>query len=97
MNIDWELIGFIVQVCGLILIPFTLWLVKTVMAHNNKLALLEQKINDSVSNRLTILEKKMDGVDIKMESINNNIVKNNTILDHLCAQMSHLIQRVERE
>ena len=97
MTINWELIGFILQICGLVLIPFTIWLVKTVMTHNNKLALLEQKVNDSVSSRLTMLEKKMDTVDVKIELINTNIVKNNTILDNLCAQMNHLIQRVERE
>lgn len=97
MNLDWNLIGFIVQIIAIVLIPFTIWLLKTVMGHANKLSLLEQKINDSISCRLTTLETKMSGVEVKMESINNNIVKNNTILDHLCAQLNHLIQRIERE
>ena len=97
MNLDWNLIGFIVQIIAIVLIPFTIWLLKTVMGHATKLSLLEQKVNDSVSGRLTTLENKMSGVEIKMEVINSNIVKNNTILDHLCQQVNHLIQRIDNE
>lgn len=93
---DWNIINFILQIIAMLLIPFTVWLLKTVMAHANKLSLLEQKVNDSVSNRLNSLEAKMANFENKLEAVNLNIVKNNTILDHLSQNISHVIKKMEQ-
>jgi len=97
MNWDWELINFIVKIIAVVLIPFTIWLLKTVMNHANKLALLEQKVNDSVSTRLQSLETKMGTFETKLEAVHLNIAKNNAILDHLNQNITYIIQKMDKE
>lgn len=97
MNWNWDSINFILQIIAIVLIPFTAWLLKTVAAHGNKLSLLEQKVNDSVSNRLQALETKMNNFETKLEAININIAQNNTILDHLTQKITYLTEKLDNE
>ena len=97
MNWNWDLINFIFQLVAIILIPFTIWLLKTVMNHSNKLSLLEQKVNDSVSTRLQSLETKMNTFETKLETVHLNIAKNNAILDHVNQNVTYLIQKIDKE
>lgn len=96
MNWNWDLINFIFQLVAIVLIPFTIWLLKTVMNHANKLALLEQKVNDSVSTRLQSLETKMNTFETKLETVHLNIAKNNAILDHVNQNLTYLIQKMDK-
>lgn len=96
MNWNWDTINFGLQIAALVLIPFTAWLLKTVMAHGSKLSLLEQKVNDSVSSRLLALESKMNNFETKLESININIAQSNTILDHLSQKISYLTEKLDK-
>jgi uncharacterized coiled-coil protein SlyX len=97
MNWNWDSINFVLQIVAIILIPFTAWLLKTVMTHGSKLSLLEQKVNDSVSNRLQALETKMHNFETKLEAININIAQNNTILDHLTQKITYLTEKLDNE
>lgn len=94
---DWELINFILKIAAVVLIPFTIWLLKTVMNHANKLSLLEQKVNDSVSTRLQSLESKITTFENKLETVHLNIAKNNAILDHVNQNVTYLIQKIDKE
>lgn len=95
---EWkDIVNLILQAALAILLPFLVWLIKTVMGHNNKIALLEQQMNDSVSTRLSKLENKMDSFDSKLETVHVNIAKNNVILDHLNGQITYLIRKMEKE
>lgn len=95
---EWkDIVNLILQASLAIILPFLVWLIKTVMGHNNKLALLEQQMNDSVSTRLSKLENKMDNFDSKLETVHVNIAKNNVILDHLNGQITYLIRKMEKE
>ena len=96
MNWNWDLINFIVQLIAIVLIPITIWLLKTVMTHANKLALLEQKVNDSVSTRLQSLETKMNTFETKLETVHLNIAKNNAILDHVNQNITYLIKKMDK-
>jgi len=97
MTWDWELINFILKIAAVVLIPFTIWLLKTVMNHANKLSLLEQKVNDSVSTRLQSLESKIITFENKLETVHLNIAKNNAILDHVNQNVTYLIQKIDKE
>ena len=97
MNWNWDSINFILQIVAIVLIPFTAWLLKTVAAHGSKLSLLEQKVNDSVSNRLQALETKMHNFETKLEAININIAQNNTILDHLTQKITYLTEKLDND
>jgi|688.fasta_scaffold810673_1 hypothetical protein len=94
---SWDIINFILQIVAIILIPFTIWLLKTVIDHSSKLSLLEQKVNDSVSIRLQSLETKINAFETKLESVHVNIAKNNAILDHLNQNVTYIIKKMDKE
>lgn len=63
-----ELIKTLLEIAALIFLPVVAWLLKTVISHNRKLDLLEQKVNAEINRRLEVMERKIDTFDNKIES-----------------------------
>ena len=63
----FEFIKVILEIAGLIFLPVTLYLIKMVLNHSNKLQLLEEKVNSELHRRLDIVERKLDIFDNKLE------------------------------
>jgi len=63
-----ELIKTLLEIAALIFLPVVAWLLKTVVSHNRKLDLLEQKVNAEINRRLEVMERKIDTFDNKIES-----------------------------
>jgi heme/copper-type cytochrome/quinol oxidase subunit 2 len=63
-----ELIKTLLEIAALIFLPVVAWLLKTVVSHNRKLDLLEQKVNAEINRRLEVMERKIDTFNNKIES-----------------------------
>ncbi len=63
-----ELIKTLLEIAALVFLPVVAWLLKTVVSHNRKLDLLEQKVNAEIGRRLEVMERKIDTFDNKIES-----------------------------
>jgi hypothetical protein len=63
-----ELIKTLLEIAALVFLPVVAWLLKTVVSHNRKLDLLEQKVNAEINRRLEVMERKIDTFDNKIES-----------------------------
>ena len=62
-----ETIKLILEISALIFLPVVAWLLKTVVSHNRKLDLLEEKVNAEINRRLEVMERKIDTFDNKIE------------------------------
>ena len=63
-----ELVKTLLEITALVFLPIVAWLLKTVVSHNRKLDLLEQKVNAEINRRLEVMERKIDTFDNKIES-----------------------------
>ena len=68
MENTWELVKEITQFFGMVALPLIAWVLRTIVKHGGKLAMLEEKVNDSVSRRLDSLENKVDGLETKIDN-----------------------------
>ena len=65
---DWETIKGIIEVVAMLLIPVIGWVFHTVTKHGRKLIMLEEKVKDSIQRRLSSLETKVDGIEVKIDN-----------------------------
>ena len=68
MEDTWELVKEITQFFGMVALPLIAWVLRTIVKHGGKLAMLEEKVNDSISRRLDSLENKVDGLETKIDN-----------------------------
>jgi len=72
-----DLVKTLLEITALVFLPVVAWLLKTVVSHNRKLDLLEEKVNAEINRRLEVMERKIDTFDNKIESkidkMENNI------------------------
>ncbi len=63
----FEFIKVILEIAGLVFLPITLYLIKMVLNHSQKIQLLEEKVNAELHRRLDVVERKIDTFDNKIE------------------------------
>ena len=64
----WEMIKGIIETVAILLVPVIGWVFHTVTKHGRKIIMLEEKVKDSIDRRLTSLEQKVDGIEIKIDN-----------------------------
>jgi len=64
----WETIKGIIEIAALLLVPVIGWVFHTVTKHGRKIIMLEEKVRDSIQRRLSSLETKVDGIEIKIDN-----------------------------
>jgi predicted nuclease with TOPRIM domain len=74
MNETWEFIESIARLVGMFAIPLFSWVVFNLIQQGKQIIILEQKVNDSLNNRMTSLEKTVGEVEEKIDRIDSNIV-----------------------
>ena len=74
MNEAWELTESIAKLIGMFAIPLFSWVAFNLMQQGKQIIVLEQKVNDSLNNRLTSIEKTVGEVEEKIDRIDSNIV-----------------------
>jgi hypothetical protein len=83
MPIDFlDTVKIILEIAALVFLPIVAWLLKTVVSHNRKIDLLEEKVNAEINRRLDIMERKIDSFDNKIEQKIDKLEMNlNTKID----------------
>jgi len=75
MNETWDLIRNITEVIGMFAVPIFSWVVYTLIQQGKQIIVLEQKVNESLNQRLQRVEKRVSGVEEKLEEIGDNVVE----------------------
>lgn len=75
MNETWNLIRNVTEVVGMFAIPVFSWVVYTLVQQGKQIIVLEQKVNESLNQRLQRVEKRVSGVEEKLEEIAENVVE----------------------
>ncbi len=56
-------------------VPIFTWVVYTLVQQGKQIIVLEQKVNDSLNNRLGRLEKRVGSVEDKIDEIGENVMQ----------------------
>jgi len=83
MTEAWELIRHVAEVLGMIFLPILGWMLLTLTNHSKKIILLEERVNETITNRLTSLEKSFKDLDKKVDANHDLINKIDSNVDRL--------------
>ena len=75
MTEAWELIRHVAEVLGMVFLPILGWMLLTLTNHSKKIILLEERVNETITNKLTALEKNFQELDEKVDKNHNLINK----------------------
>jgi len=75
MSEAWDLISKITEVIGMVAVPFFTWVIYTLVQQGKQIIVLEQKVNDSLNQRLGNLEKRVVSVEEKVDEIGENMME----------------------
>ena len=75
MNETWDLIRNVTEVVGMFAIPVFSWVVYTLVQQGKQIIVLEQKVNESLNQRMQRVEKRVSSVEEKLEEIAENVVE----------------------
>ena len=94
----WELVSTILE---FVVIPMLGWVLFTMINHGKQIIRLEEKVNDALNRRMTSIEDKVVGMEIKLEakidSLQESVVDCKlTINDKLNEKFDTLIDRMEQ-
>ena len=75
MNETWDLIRNVTEVIGMFAIPVFSWVVYTLVQQGKQIIVLEQKVNESLNQRLQRVERRVSSVEEKLDEIADNVVE----------------------
>ena len=75
MNETWDLIRNITEVVGMFAVPIFSWVVYTLVQQGKQIIVLEQKVNESLNQRLQRVETRVASVEEKIDEIAENAVE----------------------
>ena len=61
------------DVISMIVLPIMGWMVLTIISQGKKLIVIEERVNDSLTRRLSGLEEKVDDLEAKIEAKIDNL------------------------
>tara|TARA_Y100000361_G_scaffold152616_1_gene172481 strand:- start:1062 stop:1358 length:297 start_codon:yes stop_codon:yes gene_type:complete len=61
----WEVISSMIQ---MVVLPLLGWALFSIVNHGKQIILLEEKVNDALNRRMTSIEDKVVGLEIKIDS-----------------------------
>jgi signal transduction histidine kinase len=68
MTEAWEMIRHVAEVLGMIFLPILGWMLLTLTNHSKKIILLEERVNETITHRLSQLEEHIDEVHQKVDN-----------------------------
>lgn len=80
---SWEMIRHVAEVLGMVFLPILGWMLFTLTNHSKKIILLEERVNETITNRLTSLEKSFKDLDKKVDANHDLINKIDSNVDRL--------------
>ncbi len=75
MNDTWSLIRNITEVIGMFFLPVMAWVLYTMVQHGKQIIVLEQKVNESLNQRMGRIEKRVGGIEDKIEQMSENVTE----------------------
>jgi len=71
----WSIVKSIAEVVGTIAIPVLTWVIYTLVQQGKAIIVLEQKVNESLNQRLSRVETRIANVEEKMDNIVETVVQ----------------------
>ncbi|HCI71243.1 MAG TPA: hypothetical protein DHV30_11885, partial [Balneola sp.] len=71
----WELIRNLIEMISVFAIPVFSWVIYTLVQQGKQIIVLEQKVNESLNQRLQRVEKRIGNVEEKIDEIAENVVE----------------------
>ena len=75
MNDTWDLIRNVTEVVGMFFIPVMAWVLYTMVQHGKQIIVLEQKVNESLNQRMGRIEKRVGGIEDKIDQMSENVTE----------------------
>ncbi len=75
MNETFSLIKDVTEVIGLFFVPVMAWVLWNVVNHGKQIIVLEQKVNDSLNARMQRIEKRVGGIEEKIDEMSENVTE----------------------
>ena len=104
MNDTWDLIRNVAEVVGMFFIPVMAWVLYTIVNHGKQIIVLEQKVNESLNQRMGRIEKRVGGIEDKIEQMSENVTECKMVVNdnkHLQSEISQkfdlLLQKMNQQ
>ena len=78
---SWEMIRHVAEVLGMVFLPILGWMLFTLNNHSKKIILLEERVNETITSRLSNLEERMDDV-------NNKVDENHALINDIAMNVN---------
>ena len=78
---SWEMIRHVAEVLGMVFLPILGWTLFTLNNHSKKIILLEERVNETITSRLSNLEERMDDV-------NNKVDENHALINDIAMNVN---------
>lgn len=75
MNDTWDLIRNVTEVIGMFFLPVMAWVLYTMVQHGKQIIVLEQKVNESLNQRMGRIEKRVGGIEEKIDQMSDNVTE----------------------
>lgn len=75
MNETWDLIRNIMEVVGMFFLPVMGWILYAIINHGKQIIVLEQKVNESLDQRMGRIEKRVGGIEDKIDQMSENVTE----------------------
>ncbi len=106
MHETWSLIRDITEVLGLFLMPLMAWVMWSLINHGKQIIVLEQKVNDSLNQRLGGIEQRVGGLETKIDELGESVTEsslacrmvvhdNNSLHDRINQKFDTLISKLD--
>tara|TARA_R110000751_G_scaffold181834_2_gene288428 strand:+ start:4942 stop:5256 length:315 start_codon:yes stop_codon:yes gene_type:complete len=104
MNDTWDLIRNVAEVVGMFFIPIMAWVLYTIVYHGKQIIVLEQKVNESLNQRMGRIEKRVGGIEDKIDQMSENVTECKMVIHdnkNMHTQISNkfdvLIQKIDNK
>tara|TARA_B100001113_G_C21107810_1_gene621742 strand:+ start:81 stop:404 length:324 start_codon:yes stop_codon:yes gene_type:complete len=94
----WEMLHHVVQILGIVFIPFAGWTMATLVNHGKQIIILEEKVNESLNKRMGSLEERFTGMERKLEKkidvIEEVVVANKIAINEKGSQINRMFESI---
>jgi uncharacterized coiled-coil protein SlyX len=103
MNETWDLIRNITEVVGMFFLPVMGWILYAIVNHGKQIIVLEQKVNESLDQRMGRIEKRVGGIEDKIDQMSENVTEckivihdNKNLHNQISQKFDRLLSKIEK-
>ena len=102
MNETFSLIKDVTEVIGLFFVPVMAWVLWNIVNHGKQIIVLEQKVNESLNQRMGRIEKRVGGIEDKIDQMSENVTEckmvvqdNKNLHGQISQQLGSLMSKID--